>query len=93
MGKRRNLWDSLADSGDLPGETLPGQSILELLGDNRILIESHRGVIQYSPEEIGIRLKFGSVFVCGCYLELIQMTRGQLVIRGKIETIRLHRGR
>lgn len=91
MGKRRNLWDRLAETAEMPGEVLPGQSVLELLGDKRILIERHGGVIQYSPEEIGIKLKFGTVCVCGCALELIHMTQGQLVIQGKIDAITLHR--
>lgn len=91
MGKRRNLWDRLAETAEMPGEVLPGQSVLELLGDKRILIERHGGVVQYSPEKIGIKLKFGTVFVCGCALELIHMTQGQLVIQGRIDTITLHR--
>lgn len=93
MGKRRNLWDALSDNADLPGEMLPGQSLLELLGDNRILVERHKGVTQYTPEEISIKLGFGAASICGRCLELIQMTQGQLVIRGRIESIRLHRGR
>ena len=91
MGKRRNLWDRLTETTEMPGEVLPGQSVLELLGDKRILIERHGGVIQYSPEKIGIKLKFGTVCVCGCSLELIHMTQGQLVIQGRIDAITLHR--
>lgn len=91
MGKRERVWSQLADSVDLPGETVPGQSILELMGDSRVLIEHHRGVQEYTREKISVKLRFGSVTVCGYGLELIHMTREQLVIRGRIDGISIHR--
>lgn len=91
MPKGKNLWNRLSDSMEIPGETLPGQCVLELLGENRVLIEGHRGVTQYSQEKIGVRLRFGTVCICGCGLELRHMTQGQLVIQGRIEAITLHR--
>ena len=91
MGKGSRFWDQLAQSADMNGECLPGQSLLELLGDNRVLIEHHRGVQEYSRERIGIKMRYGQIAVCGCGLEMIQMTRDQLVIRGQIDRITLHR--
>ncbi len=91
MKGRGRIWDTIADSADLPGETIPGQSILELMGDNRILIEQHRGVTEYSREKIGVKLKFGTVCICGCGLELTHMSREQLVIRGRIDAVTVHR--
>lgn len=91
MGKRSEWWERFTQGGDLPGEAIPGQSILELLGDNRVLIEGHRGVSQYGTEKIGVKLSFGMVCITGCNLELTHMTRSQLVICGRIDSIQLHR--
>ena len=91
MGKGSRFLEQLTQSADMSGECLPGQSLLELLGDNRVLIERHRGVQEYSRERIGIKMRYGQVVVCGCGLEMIHMTRDQLVIRGKIDCITLHR--
>lgn len=91
MGKGSRFLEQLTQSADISGECLPGQSLLELLGDNRVLIERHRGVQEYSRERIGIKMRFGQVVVCGCGLEMIHMTREQLVIRGRIDCITLHR--
>ena len=49
MGVNR-LWEQL----DLPGESLPGQVLIEISGDNRVLIEHHRGVMEYGKEKICI---------------------------------------
>ena len=91
MARTGRIWDRIAQSTELPGEALPGQSILEVLGDSRVLIEHHRGVQEYSRERIAVKLKFGRVCVCGCGLELTHMTKEQLVIRGRIDAVTLHR--
>ena len=91
MGKRRTWIDWITDGVDLPGEAVPGQSVLELLGDNRVLIEGHKGVNQYGTEQIGVNLPFGMVCVSGSNLELSHMTKTRLVICGSVDSIQLHR--
>ena len=91
MKKERNILQWLAEGADLAGEPLPGQSLVELAGDSRVLIENHHGVVEYSPCRIGAAVRFGRVLVCGHCLELVQMTREQLVITGKVESITLIR--
>lgn len=86
MGKH-DLWDRL----DLPGESLPGQVVVEITGENRVLIEHHCGVREYSRERIGVKVKYGMLQVCGNCLELRCMTREQLVISGRIDCIVLKR--
>lgn len=91
MDRRRGFWDRLAESADLPGEALPGQPLLEVVGDRRVLIEQHRGVTEYSRERIGIRVSYGQIVICGCELELTRMCKEQLVITGRIDGITLRR--
>ena len=87
--KREALLSWLA--GDLPGEVLPGQSLIELTGDCQVLIENHQGVTAYSRERIGIKLCFGECVILGRELELARMTQGQLVITGRIDCVQLCR--
>lgn len=84
---RKDLWERL----DLPGESLPGQVLVEIAGDSRVLIEQHRGVREYSREKIGVKVRYGLVQVCGSGLELRCMTREQLVISGRIDSVTLKR--
>lgn len=76
---------------DLSGEPLPGQPIVELSGDRRILVENHLGLTQYSSQKICVKVKFGQIAVCGCHLELSQMTRQQLIISGQIDAVTITR--
>lgn len=91
MKERRNILQRLADEADLSGEPLPGQPIVEIAGDRRVLIENHFGVKEYSRERIGVKVKYGVITVCGCGLELIRMTKEQLVISGRIDAVSLQR--
>lgn len=91
MGKGRFFLERLAEDTDLTMETIPGQPIVELAGDRRVLIENHQGVKAYGREKILVKVKYGYVCVCGCGLELIRMTREQLVVRGRIDSVTLQR--
>ena len=91
MGKGRYFLERLADGADLSAEPLPGQPIVEIAGDRRVLIENHFGVKEYSREHIGVMVKYGVVRVSGCGLELIRMTKEQLVISGRIDCVTLAR--
>lgn len=75
----------------LPGESLPGQVLVEITGDRRVLIENHRGIREFSRERIGINVKYGVLLVCGSCLEVRCMTREVLVICGTIDGITLVR--
>lgn len=84
---RVDLWERL----DLPGEAFPGQVLVEIAGENRVLIEHHCGVREYSPERISVKVKYGLLQICGSCLELRCMTKEQLVISGRIDCVMLKR--
>lgn len=91
MSSKRDLLDRLTEQMDLMGEPVPGQSIVELGGDRRVLIENHFGITQYSRDRICIKVTFGFITVFGCDLELSRMTRQQLIICGRIDSVSIIR--
>ena len=82
--------DRLTDSLDLNGEVDIGP-VVELAGDRSVLIEHHRGIVQYQKEVICVKVKFGIVEICGSGMEITRMTGDQLIISGRIDAINLHR--
>ena len=69
----------------------PLQTIVEIGGCCRVLIEYHFGVVEYHEDRIRVRVKYGCVCVTGRDMELRQMTKGQLVIYGTIDGVQLER--
>ena len=74
------------------GEPILKQPLLELCADRRILIEHHKGIGAYSSSEISVKVKFGTINICGADLEICRMTGEQLVISGSIEAVTLAKG-
>lgn len=72
-------------------DLLPLYPILELAGDHRVLIENHLGVVQYSDESIGVKMKYGKLFLEGKHLSMDQMTKVKLIISGIIDKIYIER--
>lgn len=90
MMPRRKFRDYLWDKTENP-ELFPSVPIVELAGSHRVLVENHLGVIQYSTERIGIKMKYGQMQICGCGLMLEQMTKVKLLVTGRIDGILLLR--
>lgn len=93
MKKANEVINSAIMRSDLPGEYAPGIPIIEIAGSGRVLIENHMGVCAYGKEQICVKVRYGTVSVNGCCLELARMNRDQLVITGKIAAITLDTGR
>ena len=87
MRKKEGILHRLAFAADLLEEPMPGDSLIEIIGTHRVLIENHRGVFAYSDTLVKIKVKKGSVGIQGNSLVLSRMTKGQLVVSGYISTI------
>ena len=93
MGKGHDFFERMMEHTALGPESVPGQPIVEIAGECRVLIENHRGVAAYGRERILVNVKFGAVCITGCDLEMIHMSKEQLVVYGKIHSVGLQRRR
>ena len=89
MNQRRSFIERMASIADLNTEPIPGMPLVEVVGQTRVLIENHNGVIQYGCNEICVKVSYGHIRICGVGLELCKMTKDQLVIMGTIEGVQL----
>ena len=68
------------------------RTLVEIYGQERLLVEHHRGIVSYGNECIRIKATFGELVVEGADLRLCCMSRSQLVIRGRLLCLRLEGG-
>ena len=71
-----------------PGEA-KAKTLVELVGQQRLVVEHHRGIACYGEEEIVVKASFGLVCISGKGMRLCCMSREQLCIRGKIDQVKL----
>lgn len=91
MVQKKHWVQRITEAAELHGEALPGVPLVEIAGDNRVLIECHGGVTEYGPEKICVKVRYGHVSILGCGLELAVMNRERLVICGQIHGVQLNR--
>ncbi len=92
MQNKRSLAQKITEAANLMDEPIPGLSLVEIAGDRRVLIENHCGVVEYGSRTIRVKVKFGQICVCGCNLNLARMTKGHLIISGRVDAVQLLRG-
>ena len=73
-------------------EGLRPKTLVELYGNERVLIEEHRGILGYGDAQIRVGTSFGALVIEGTELRLCCMSRSQLVIRGRIACVRTEVG-
>ncbi len=93
MDNKRGIAQRLIGAADLMDEPLPGMPLVEIAGDRRVLVENHRGVVEYGTKIIRIKVRYGQLCICGCGMELAKMTKDQLIISGRVDSVHLVRGK
>lgn len=66
-----------------------GRPRVDLQGDRRVVIENHRGMVEYSDTCMRVSVRGGLVRVTGLDLELLVMNHDELVIGGRIAGVEL----
>ena len=91
MWKGNHIWERMMEQNTGIAVSAPYQTIVEISGSRKILIENHQGVITYDKENVIIKVQYGTVTVSGGNLEIMHMSKEQVVICGNIANISLHR--
>lgn len=84
-----NWMRRFADHAELIDEALPGQPVVELLGEGRALIEGHKGVLSYCDRNISVKTQAGVIEIGGSNLKLTNMSASKLVVSGDIHCVQL----
>lgn len=82
--KKKNIFERTMDKLELPGEVLADLPRVSMTGSSRLLVENHKGLMDYGEEMILIAGGRITVKVLGEQLELCAMTTEALLIRGEI---------
>lgn len=91
MGRDHSILKRLIAVPYLQDEAIPGLPLIEIVGNCRVLIERHLGVTEYGKERISIKTRQGQISVIGGDMELISITKSQLVIKGTIYSVSIIR--
>ena len=91
LKERKRIWPkkpSLPALG-LPEDVVTDQARLIILGDTRVLVENHRGVVELSDQCVRIMTRQGILNICGDRLTLSEVRETALSVQGSILSVEM----
>lgn len=88
MRNKRGHLQKLAGLLDIPQDIVMDLPRITMLGNKQLLIENHRGIIQYTPSLVRIKLNQGELIVTGADMVLGNLQIEQILLEGIVEVIR-----
>lgn len=74
---------------DLPLDTMIDWPSVHLNGNRNVVIQNHRGVIEYDQTIARINTKLGELIIAGSNLVLVCALKEEIIIEGKIQKVEL----
>lgn len=81
---RKRLAHKLTDVFEIPKDVVLDLPRITVVGDAQVVIENHRGVIEYSRQKVRINTTLGELLVAGAGLVIANILTEQIVIEGKV---------
>ena len=85
--KRGGLASHLSERYDIQPDMLFGGCHLELRGRSSLSVGGCRGIVEYSPDAVLLRLRGGLFRVCGSDLSCDSYTCGEVLISGRVDSM------
>ncbi len=79
----------LCEGLDIPVGTFGKNSFIEAVGKREVTVSGCEGLVNYTENEVELRLCDGVVNISGDGLELQSFTHGRIAVRGRVTCIRL----
>jgi len=90
LAKERNSsrWKELmADIFELPRDVIMNLPRITIVGNQKVLLENHRGIIHYDCDKIRIGIKGGELIISGRDLQVQRIMVEEIHIKGFIQSM------
>jgi len=86
--RRNRQWQRLAGILEIPQDIVLDLPRITMLGNKQLLIENHKGIIEYNPSLVRIKLNQGELIVAGKDLTLGDLQIEQILVEGTVEDVK-----
>lgn len=83
----RKFNEFLADALRMPKDVIMDLPRVSICGDREIYIENHKGLMEYTDNEISIKMNDGIIHLKGRELRIIVMEYERMVVNGIFERV------
>lgn len=82
---------NISDILEIPKDILLDLPRITFIGNLQVSIENHKGIVEYSNENIRVKMKDGIIKVSGMDLAIKTIIAEEITISGKIASIDFYR--
>lgn len=86
--RRSSLRERLVSLLELPGDAVLDLPRATLIGNVELVVENHRGLLEYKPNRVVLRLPEGKMTIDGEDLRIPYLSPDQAVLLGRIDGLR-----
>jgi len=89
MRKKRleEVKSTVSEMFELPKEIMLNMPKISLIGNNQMLVENHKGIIEYTAQRIRVNSANGVIRVIGNNMNLKNIAADDIMISGEIKII------
>lgn len=88
MQKKTGLRDRLVSLLELPGDVVLDVTRVTLVGDREMVVENHKGVVEFTPNRVVLMVPEGRLAVEGQDLRIGSISPEQVILAGTIRGMR-----
>lgn len=78
---------TVSEMFELPKEITLNLPKISIIGNNQMLIENHKGVIEYTPQRIRVNSSIGVIRIQGSDMKLKNIAADDIMIIGEVKEI------
>ena len=86
--RKNTQWQRLAGILEIPQDIVLDLPRITMLGNKQLLVENHKGIIEYTPSLVRIKLNQGELLVMGTNLMLGNLQIEQILVEGTVGEIK-----
>lgn len=83
----RQLQANMVDILEMPPDVMLDLPKLIMIGRQELLLENHRGIIEYSLTRVRVKTTVGQVTITGEELMLKNLKPDEMLVKGKISAV------
>ena len=86
--RKNTQWQRIAGILEIPEDIVLDLPRITMLGNQQLLVENHKGIIEYTPSLVRIKLNQGELIVVGRNLMLGNLQMEQILVEGTVGEIK-----
>ena len=88
MQRRTGKLQKIAGLLEIPADIVLDLPRITMLGNKQLLVENHRGIIEYTPSLVRIKLSQGELTVIGDELVMGNLQAEQILLEGAVTEVK-----